>query len=317
MFSLIRRYESLFPSKPSSLKPTASSATRSLEEALPLCLRSLLPIPGDSPGVPLRWLHRAVRILALTLAATAALVSDRSLPGGVDSDALTAHLDAGVSFLDACNAASAEIARLEHRLLSLRVALRILRPDEGDGDENALRRARRAIAEWESTPSGEIRRSAGELIRRMAPDEPPRGSASAVRRATYAVESLSRLVMAAVVAVLGGGEGKALLGEIRVSGEWPWAEAFNEVAAAVSGRLRVALPGELEAVEAAVRRLAGVIDDETEGLGMAVEAVEITTEELTVGLDGLTEAVNGAFHAAMGTRTAALKSLRRRLRGCS
>ncbi|CAL9086975.1 unnamed protein product [Musa textilis] len=148
----------------------------------------------------------------------------------------------------------------------------------------------------------------------MAPDEPPRGSASAVRRATYAVESLSRLVMAAVVAVLGGGEGKVLLGEIRVSGEWPWAEAFNEVAAAVSGRLRAALPGELEA---AVRRLAGVIDDETEGLGTAVEAVEIATEELTVGLDGLTDGVNGAFHAAMGIRNAALNSLRRRLRGCS
>ncbi|KAJ8512299.1 hypothetical protein OPV22_002733 [Ensete ventricosum] len=317
MSSLIRRYGSLFPSKPPSLKPSASSATRPLEEALALRLRSLLPIPGNSPGVPLPWLHRAVRILALTLAATAALVSDRSLPGGVDSDALTAHLDAGVPFLDACNAASAEIARLVHRLLPLRVALRLLHPDDDDGDENALRQARRAIAEWQSTPSREIGWSGGELIRRMAPDEPPRGSASAVRRATYAAESVSRLVMAAVLAMIGGGEGKALLSKIRVSGEWPWAEAFNEVAAAVSGRLRAALPGELVAVEAAVRRLAGVIDEETEGLGTAVEAVEIATEELTVGLDGLTDGVNGAFHAAMGTRNAALNSLRRGRRGCT
>ncbi|CAL9089771.1 unnamed protein product [Musa textilis] len=194
----------LFPSK-SPLKPSPSpSSSRHFEETLALRLSSLLPIPGYSPQVPLPWVARAVHLLALTLASVAALVSDHSLRGP-DPDDLVAHLDAGVTLLDACNAASAEVARLERWLLPLRLVLRLL-SDEESLTKERIRRAQKAIVEWESTPSCEIERSAGKTIRIMAPDEPPRGKASVVRRATYAVEAVSRLVMAATMGAIGKGE---------------------------------------------------------------------------------------------------------------
>lgn len=302
----------LFPSK-SHLKPSPSpSSSRHFEETLALRLRSLLPIPGHSLQVPLPWVARAVHLLALTLASAAALVSDHSLRGP-DPDDLVAHLDAGVILLDACNAASAEVARLERWLLPLRFVLRLL-SDEESLTKERIRRAQKAIVEWESTPSCKIERSAGKTVRIMAPDEPPRGKASVVRRATYAVEAVSRLVTAATMGAIGKGEA-ALPHDIRVSSDWPWAEAYNEVAAKVSARIGTAPPSELEAVEASVRKLKAVICGEEDGdrmemLGMAVAALERATEEMTDGLDRLTGSVNEAFDAAMGTRNAALSRLR-------
>ncbi|XP_038979885.1 UPF0496 protein 4-like [Phoenix dactylifera] len=301
-----------YPSKRPNKTPSPS---RPFEEILILRLRSLLPIPKPPPSISFHWLSRAVDLLALTLADAAALFSDPAL-SGADPAGLASHLDASVSLLDACNAASAEIERLRRGRLRLRFSLHLLAGD-GHGlppSPDRVRRARKAIEEWETLPRRVIRGHAGNLIRRLAPGEPPRGKFSAVRRALYAVEGVACLVMAAIVAVLSGGEQGALTG-VRMSDEFPWGEAFDEVRAAVSGHLGAGFSGEVEAVEAAVRAVVGVIDGEGDEekparLGSAVVELEKATEELTYGLDRLSDAVNALFRAAMNTRDAALHCLR-------
>ncbi|XP_008803766.1 protein BPS1, chloroplastic-like [Phoenix dactylifera] len=302
----------LFPSKNSLPSPFPSLP---FDQALIARLHSLLPIPNFSSSIPLSWLCRAVDFLALTLSDAAALISDPSLSGS-DRAALAAHLDSGIALLDACNAVAAHIDRLLRRRLLLRFALHLL------SSPDSLRRARDVIAEWDRDrrPPRAIHDSAGMLVRSLAPGDPPRGKISAVHRAIYAVEAVSSLVAGAVIAVLGGGEKEDLSG-ISVSGDFPWAEAFNKVAEAVSSELGEGLPGEVEAAEASVRRLAAVIDgedtgDKTETLRSAVKDAEKAAEEMKDGLDRLSNAVNGLFCAALRTRDAALQSFRIGLQNC-
>ncbi|KAG6536833.1 hypothetical protein ZIOFF_001904 [Zingiber officinale] len=294
-------------------KAAAASSSRPLEEALDVSLRSLRSTDDDGSPLTLAWLTRVVRLLAFALSRAAALVSQHSLPA---SDELDSHLDAFLLILDACNAISAQVARLQNRLLHLRLAVRFLSSEDGSRRRPAemIQNARKAIAAWEKSRQDikVQRHSMGEMLRRMKPTEPPRGSASSVlSRASYAVESISQLVMAAAMVALGLGEPE-LLGEIRVSDEWPWVLGFNEVAAALSSRVAASNPlGELQAVETAVRRLKEAIDEEedSERLGTATEAVDNATKAMTAALNGLADSVNGAFHAAMGTRNAALSRL--------
>lgn len=318
MASLVAKFRhslQLSTKQPLKAKAKADASSRPLEEALGVLLRSLRSTPDDGSPLTLDCLAGVVRLLALTLSRAAALVSQHSLPA---SDELASHLDAFLLILDACNAVSAQVARLQNRLLPLRLALRFLSSEDGSRRRPAemIENARKAIAAWEKSKQDiKIQRhSMGEMLRRMRPADPPRGSASSVLSgASYAVESVSQLVMATAMVALGLGEPELLLGKIRVSDEWPWALSFNEVAAAVSSRVGASLPlGELEEVEAAVSRLKEAIDEEedSEKLGTAAEAVDKLTKEMTAGLNGLTESLNGAFRAAMGTRNAALSRLR-------
>lgn len=301
-FSSKNSHPSSFPSLP-------------FDQALIAGLHSLLPIPNSSSSIPLPWLCRAVDFLALILSDAAALISDPSLSGS-DRAALAAYIDSGIALLDACNAVTAYTDRLLRRNLLLRFALHLL------SSPDSLRRARDAIAEWDRDrpPRRAIHDTADMLVRSLAPGDLPRGNLSAVRRAIYAVEAASSLVAAAVIAVLGGGE-KGDFAGISVSSEFPWAEAFNKVAEAVSSRLGEGVAGEVDAVEASVRQLAAVIDGEdggekTETLRSAVKDAVKAAEEMKDGLDRLSNAVNGLFRAALRTRNTVLQSCRIALQKC-
>lgn len=295
-----------FPSKKSLPSPSLP-----FEQALVARLRSLLPIPNSPFSVSLSWLSRAVDLLALTLGDAADLISDTSLSGS-DRDAIAAYLNSGIALLDACNIVSAQTDCLRRRRRLLRFALHLLSSPSSSPD--SLRRAHEAMDERDRSPRYAINDSAGELVRSLALTVTPRGKISAVRRAIYAVEAVSSLVFGAIVAVLGGGE-KADLAGIKISGEFPWAEAFNKVSAAVSDELGKVFAGELEAMEASVGRLAAVVDGEddgkkTETLRSAVKDAEKAMEEMTDGPDRLSDAVNGLFRVALCTRNAALQSFR-------
>ncbi|EHA8589213.1 protein BPS1, chloroplastic [Cocos nucifera] len=295
-------------------KNSLPSPSLLFDQALVARLRSLHPIPSSPFSIPLSWLSRAVDLLAFTLAdaaTAAALISDPSLPGS-DRDAIAAHLDSGISLLDACNAVAAHIDRHRRRLLLLRFALHLLSSPSSSSD--SLYRVHEAIVERDRIPRHAINDSAGELARSLAPTVTLRGKISVVRRAIYAVEAVSSLVFGAMMAVLGGGE-KADLAGIKISGKFPWAEAFNKVSAAVSDELGEGFTGEVEAVEASVRRLAAVMDGEDDGKKMerlrsAVKDAEKAMEEMTDGLDRLSDGVNGLFRVALRTRDAALRSFR-------
>ncbi|KAG1361161.1 protein BPS1, chloroplastic [Cocos nucifera] len=301
-----------FPSKSSLPSPFP---TLPFDQALVAGLHSLLPIPNSPSSIPLSWLCRAVDFLALTLSDAAALISDPSLSGS-DRAALAGYLDSSIALLDTCNAVAAHINRLLRRHLLLRFALHLL------SSPDSPRRARDAVAEWDRDrpPRRALHESAGMLVRSLAPGDHPCGKISAVRRAIYAVEAVSSLVAGAVIAVLGGCE-KGDFARISVSGEFPWAEAFNKVVEAVSSELGEGLAGELEAAEASVRRLVAVIDGEdggekTERLRSALKDAEKAAEEMKDGSDRLSNAVNRLSRAALRTRDTALQSFRIGLQKC-
>ncbi|KAG6520682.1 UPF0496 protein 4-like [Zingiber officinale] len=293
-----------FASSPPKSPP--ASLARSFEDALAARLADL-----HLDTASLSWLTRAVRVLALTLDDAAALLADAPVSSS-DRDALAGHLDSGVALLDACNAASAEIDRLLRRRLHLRFALHILASSDGGRDAERLRKARDSLEEWTVGPRRAIKPSAVDLVKSLAPANPPKGKLSVARRAIYAVAAVSSLIVGALVAALGGSEH---LAAVRVPSDLPWAKEYHDLAAAISHKLVGDwFAAELDAAQAAVQKLTDVIstngEDMTETLRKSIEDTKKATGALTEGLDELSHAVSGLFHSALGLRNAALLGFR-------
>ncbi|PKU73722.1 UPF0496 protein 4-like [Dendrobium catenatum] len=295
------------------LHPKAKNRTKPscfpFEDRLSRRLKSLLPIPESSTSIPLSWLSNAVDLLTQTLADAAAVFSDQSLSS--DQYSIAVHLNSTIRLLDACNSVSAATDTVLSRRLLLLLALRHL---SFLGDKN-VSRAKDLLSEWEAyVPL----RSSHHLV---IPDPPPRGSISATRRAIYAVEAVSYLVIAPLSAVFGGHEDIRLGKLAVVPGEFMWSSAFNEVGAAVWGRIGEGFPGEVVAVEVSVGRLREAIDEVSDGddgerMRNAVVVVEREDEKLTAGLHCLSDAVKGLFESTLCARDAALQNFRVRSQKC-
>ncbi|XP_020593679.1 UPF0496 protein 4-like [Phalaenopsis equestris] len=301
-------------------KSPARGIMKPFEETLITRLSSLLPIPDSSPSVPLSWLSRAVDLLTLTLADVAVVISDPSL-STTDRAALSSHLDSSVALLDACNAISATIDRILHGRLLVRLSLHLISSSPSLSPDR-LRRARSAIAEWEAADASPAKPSDSMNLCRLRPKDPNRGRLTTVRRAIYAVEAISDLVARTALAFLGY-KGDFLLG-IRVSTDFAWAAAYNEVVEKISPKLsRGEIAGEIEKMKRSVRKLAINVDKHdvgekvTEVLRDAVRGGEEAVEELTEGMDRMANAVNALFRAALETREAALECFRVRSGRCN
>ncbi|KAF8769242.1 hypothetical protein HU200_006749 [Digitaria exilis] len=273
----------------------AGSKAACFDAAIATRLRGLLPLPVSSS--PLEALARLADLLALTLAEAAP-----ALAGEGDAAAVAAHLDAGVALLDACNAITARLERLRRRRLLARFALHLLASpaaaDEGRG------RARAALAER----GGSAAASPPPPPLPSLPFDQPRGRLSAAARVLVAVNAVSSLAAASAAAVLGGGAPATAFPRVSGVAEFPWAEPFNAVSNQLSA-LAASNTSEVDAIDAAVQRLASALDGSDEaGLRAAAQDVEKRTEELTARLDRLSDAVNGVFRAALGLRNAELGS---------
>ncbi|KAJ6837328.1 putative basic proline-rich protein-like [Iris pallida] len=249
------------------------------EEALIFRLKSLPPLPPSSPSIPLSWLASAVRLLSATLSSFASLLSDPSLSLSVAD--LSPHLDSSsASLLDAANSISAAVDRLTSLRLHLRLSLR-----------------RGSVPLWDPEPA-----SASLAFPLSVPPAPRGRTATSVRRAVFAVEAVSSLVVGSVLAGLGHAAAAASLTRIRVPAELPWAHAFNAVASAVQGRTGAA---EIAAVTAAVEKLKAAASGND-----GVEEAVVATEEMAEGLEALGNAVDGLFRAGLRARNAAMQSFR-------
>ncbi|KAL5214457.1 hypothetical protein ABZP36_003609 [Zizania latifolia] len=260
--------------------------------ALSARLRSLLPLPAS----PLAALARLADLLALTL--TDAVPA---LAGEGDASAVAAHLDAGVALLDACNAITARLDRLRRRRLLSRFALHLL---SSSPQHSSIRRARAALADCDERAPASPPPPLPSL-----PFDQPRDSLSTAASVLLAVDAVSSLAAAAAAAVLCGVSLQIVFP--LVSGEFPWAEAFNAVStqlASLATKTR-----ELDALDLAVRKLTSVLDTEGEldasALRAAAQEVARRTEELTAPLDRLSDAVNSMFRAALCLRNAELGSV--------
>ncbi|KAL6651816.1 hypothetical protein ACP70R_010741 [Stipagrostis hirtigluma subsp. patula] len=291
---LADKYGSLLPLHPKAHqrrqagKAPAAAAGR-FEAALAARLRELLPLPAS----PLAALARVADLLALALGEAVP-----ALAGAGDAAAVAAHLDAGVALLDACNAITARLDRLRRRRLLARFALHLL------SSPSSIGRARAALADRDDRAAGSPLPPLPSL-----PFVQPRGRISAAARVLVAVNAISSLAAAAAAAVLGGGALGATFPV--VSGDFPWAEAFNAVSSQLS-TITAASAGEVDAIDEAVQKLSSVLDGEGSvdeaALRAAAQEVEKRTEELTARLDRLSDAVNGVFSAALSLRNAELGS---------
>ncbi|KAK3141172.1 hypothetical protein QOZ80_4BG0330400 [Eleusine coracana subsp. coracana] len=281
---LTDKYSLLAPLHPKahSQGKAAAGPTARFDAALAARLRGLLPLPSSSP---LAALARLADLLALTLGDAAAALA---------GEGVAAHLDAGVALLDACNAITARLERLRRRRLLARFALHLL-------SSSSVGRARAALADRDGAASP------APPLPSLPFDQPPRGRLSGAARVLVAVNAVSSLAAAAAAAILGGGGSFPL---VVVSGDFPWADAFNAVSSQLSAL--ATNTGEVDAIDEAVQKLASVLDGERgvdeAALHAAAQEVEKRTEELTARLDRLADAVNGVFRAALCLRNAELGS---------
>jgi hypothetical protein len=257
----------------------AGHAAARFDAALSARLRGLLPLPAS----PLAALARVADLLALALGDAVPALSG-------DAAAVAAHLDAGVALLDACNAITARLERLRRRRLLARLAVRLL--------PSSAARARAALADRASVAAS------SPPVPPLPFDQPRRGRLSGAARVLAAVGAVSSLAAATAAAVLGGGSRPGAFP--RVSGDFPWADAFN----AVSSQLSALSAGanEVDAVDEAVQNLASTLDGGRAAADEAAREVEKRTEELTARLDRLADAVNGVFRAALCLRNAEVGS---------
>lgn len=304
--SLIQKYTSPSFYNPKKIHRNPNPNPKPFDDALIRRLTSLLAsLPRSSPSVPLLFLLQSINLLSSTLASASALLSDPNLSKTeTDSASLSSHLDASVSLLDSLNLISSRIDRLSRLRLHVTFALHLL----SSPSSNACK-ARDSLAEW------------GLHLREPAPDfspsdllrnGPPRGKISAVRRAIYAVEAVSALVVGLTLAFLDGAGFKASLEKIRVPDEFPWSGVFNGVLTEVSRRIGC-FATEIEAVDASVKELTAAVSHDgemTEKIRSLRKEAERRTEELTEDLDRLGSAVNGLFRAALNSRDAVLQEFR-------
>lgn len=300
---LADKYHSLIPFHPAASKnsrhhlgkaPARAGPTARFDAALAARLWSLLPLPAS----PLAALARLADLLAITLGDAVP-----ALAGEGDAAAVAAHLDAGVALLDACNAIAARLDRLRRRRLLSRFALHLLSSSSASPSPSTIHRARAALADRDDRAAASPPPPLPSL-----PFEQPRGRLSAAARVLLAVDAVSSLAAAAAAAVLGDGALEAAFP--LVSGDFPWAEAFNAISSQLANLANNT--GEVDAVDEAVGRLASVLDREGRideaALRAATQEVEKRTEELTARLDRLSDAVNGVFRAALCLRNAELGS---------
>lgn len=304
------------PSSPPS--KSLSLLFRTFEDSVAALLGSLLaPAPAEAS---FSFLARAVGVLSSVHALVDALLSDPSLSGS-EEPALAAYVDSSINLLDVCNAISKEVERRNRGRLLLLFAAHLLSSGV-PSPPGKVSKAREAIAEWEVAASSDhgVSASALGLIRDLAGrDAPPRGRATALGRAVYAVDAISALIAGAVATALGGGVD--LAAGTKVSDDFAWGKAFNELRAALSGEIRGSRPEEARHVEESARSLAEILDapdkeNKAALLLNSVRELEDATEKLTEGLDRLGSAINGLFRRVLGTRNTALQGFRLRPNKC-
>jgi hypothetical protein len=304
---LTDKYHALLPLHSPAKESRKAPAASRFDAALAARLGSLLPLPAS----PLAALARLADLLAATLGDAVPALS--AAGQGDAAAAVAAHLDAGVALLDACNAIAARVDRLRRRRLLSRLALHLL-SSSSPPSPSSVQRARAALADRDAGRS-----SSPPLPLPSLPFvDPPRGAGrqlTGAARVLLAVNAVSSLAAAAAATILGGGGGKVSSASFPqvVSGDFPWAEAYNAVSSQLA-TLTAAKTNEVDAVDEAVGKLASLLDKGTEGgqeepaVRAAAQEVEKRTEELAARLDHLSDAVNGVFRAALRLRNAELGS---------
>ncbi|CAM0902448.1 unnamed protein product [Alopecurus aequalis] len=324
---LTDKYHALLPVHSPAKDHRKAPAPSRFDVALAARLGSLLPLPAS----PLAALARLADLLAATLGdAVPALSAARN----GDAAAVAAHLDAGVALLDACNAIAARVDRLRRRRLLTRLAVHLL-SSSTPSSPSSVQRARATLADRDGR--GAEASSPPLPLPSLPFVDTPRGGSgrqlTGAARVLLAVNAVSSLAAAAAASILGGGKLDSASFPLVVSGDLPWAEAFN----ALSSQLNVlatAKTSEVDAVDEAVGKLSSVLDsagaatddknvgklasvldgegaaaDDEAALRAAAQEVETRTEELAARLDRLSDAVNGVFRAALRLRNAELDGL--------
>ena len=335
--------------KGSYLSPKLLALLTSFEQTLAESLRKLKP-KNVSDILSLSWMRHAMTMLSETHTNVKTLTTNLQFPvSDWDEKWMDMYLDNSVKLLDICNALTSELSRLDQGQLLLKYAVHILASTGPSRSSEELKRVHSSLHEWmekihSRSPKLENCSSILQELTATLHLVKVKNSAKGkvLMRALYGVKAVTIFICGVITAALSGCS-KPLM-DVNVSGEFLWAEAFNDLKTEVNGEIRNLFSlkksgalKELEAVNTRVEKL----HNASMGLGQIKEELpsdhtinneEALTSRKTNGreqegwkesssdlansvecfareLDLLSKQLEGFFHLVLAGRNALLFSL--------
>jgi len=253
--------------KGSYLSPKLLSLLTSFEQTLTERLRKLKPT-NTSDDLSLSWMRLAMTSLSEMHNNINTLTTALQFPvSDWDEKWMDMYLDDSVKLLDICNALTSELSRLEQSQLLLKYASHILDSTGASPSSEELMRVHSSLHDWmEKIHSRSLKlENCSSILQELTTTlhlvkakNSARGKV--LMRALYSVKVVSIFVCSVFTAALSGCANP--LTDLHVSGEFLWAEAFNDLRTTVNGEMRNIFSSgksgvlkELEAVKARVEKL--------------------------------------------------------------
>ncbi|KAJ6851097.1 UPF0496 protein 4-like [Iris pallida] len=328
----------------SYLSPKLLALLNSFERTLAESLRKLKP-ENTSDVLSLSWMNQAMKSLSDTHINIKALTNALHFPvSDWDEKWLDMYLDNSVKLLDICIALLSELSRLDQCQILLKYVLHILTCSATNPSSEQLKRVHSSLQDWMQ----QINARSPRLDSCFAILEELAGTLHLVKvknsakgkvlmRALYGVKVETIFVSSVFTASLSGCSKPVV--DLQVSGDFLWANAFNDLQVAVNGEVRnLFLQGksvvfkELEAVNACADKLHDLSIDlnkesdktnngQESALGDPIGQEEDQGKELALNLaraadsfalelDVLSKQVDGFFQLVLSSRDALLSSLR-------
>ncbi|KAJ6826288.1 UPF0496 protein 4-like [Iris pallida] len=331
----------------SYLSPNLLTLLHSFEQTLAESLRKLKP-ENTSDVLSLSWMRQAMKSLSDTHINVKVLTTALHFPvSDWDEVWLDMYLDNSVKLLDICIALMSEISRLDHCQILLKYVIHILACSSTSPSSEQLKRAHSSLHDWMQQISARspkldcfaiLEELAGTLHLVKVKNS---AKGKVLMRALYGVKVQTIFVSSVFTAALSGCS-KPLL-DLQISGDFLWANAFNDLQVAVNGEVRnLFLHGksvvfkELEAVNACAEKLHTLIiivnkeenkesEDMTNGKESALgnptwqeedqwkepaSNLAKTADSFALELDLLSKQVDEFFQLVLSSRDVLLSSLR-------
>ncbi|KAJ3682162.1 hypothetical protein LUZ60_014735 [Juncus effusus] len=340
--------------KPSHLSPKLLAFQSSFEQTLTLILQKLKP-KESSQILTLTWMKHAIDCLSEAHSSVTTLIGDLQFPvSDWEEKWMDVYLDSSVKLLDICLALNAELARLDQGQLLLQYGLHVLSNSSDEKDARSAERLKRvngSLKEWVEKLGFRSEKLKGciSILNALSQNiyigkVKDSAKGRVLLRALCGVKAIMILIGSALISVLSNSTDPLV--EIRVSEDFAWFGAFNELKGVIYDEIRVRVRvsqggascvNEVQDVERCVRMLSKMernIKEDVEMERNIKEDVEMernikegdemerngemervrelkeSVERLRIGLDLVAKRVEGFFQVVLTGRDALLCNLR-------
>ncbi|CAA2935006.1 protein BPS1, chloroplastic-like [Olea europaea var. sylvestris] len=308
--------------KGSYLSPKLLALLNTFEESLAERLKKLKPRDREDV-LSLSWMRFAIESLCGIHTDIKMLITALELPvSDWDDKWIDVYFDNSVKLLDICNAFTSEISRLNQGHLFLQCVLHNL-----SGDSMNSVRALASLDGWRQHISSKNPRLENcfsimdGLVKTLdLPKIKNSAKGKVLMRAMYGVKAVTVFVCSIFAAAFSGSAKKLI--DLQVPDTCLWAEAFSGLQTFVNIEIRsiylsgrVTVLKELEAVDASVKKLYPIVQNEVDPIEAEMlqnqrSVLGKSEEKLSHGLDLLSKEVDVFFKIVLTGRDALLGNLR-------